>query len=275
MKRMRVYLSSTFEDLRAYRTAVFDALEKAGLDVARMEAYTAADERPLDRCLDDVARSEIYVGIFGWRYGYEPPVGHGNPDGNSITELEYRQAERLQLRKLLFFAHPDTEEGWDPPFKDTATGAGERGAKLNRLRKELGTEKTASFYRTPGELATLVLAAIMRSGLGGRPYNIRARPSGWIHRPAVTKAVVDALVGSSGVSGTHTLVQGAGGSGKTSLAIDVCHQPDTVNAFPDGLLWVTLGEKPDLEKALHDFHVVATGSPPMLHRVGMPSATLS
>jgi hypothetical protein len=40
MKRLRVYMSSTFEDLKEYRAAVFAALEKGGLEVARMENYT-------------------------------------------------------------------------------------------------------------------------------------------------------------------------------------------------------------------------------------------
>jgi transposase InsO family protein len=40
------------------------------------------------------------------------------------------------------------------------TGEGGRGAKLSAFRAELGIEKTASFFRTPDELATLVLAAL-------------------------------------------------------------------------------------------------------------------
>lgn len=56
VKRLRVYLSWTYLDLKEYRDAAFDALEKDGLDVARMEAYTAADERPLDLCLRDVSQ---------------------------------------------------------------------------------------------------------------------------------------------------------------------------------------------------------------------------
>ena len=87
MKRLRVYLSSTYEDLRAYREAVSAALRKSGLDVAQMEDYTAADERPLDLCLRDVGQSEIYVGLFAWRYGYVPPADKGNPERRSITEL--------------------------------------------------------------------------------------------------------------------------------------------------------------------------------------------
>jgi hypothetical protein len=233
MKRLRIYLSSTFEDLKDYRAAVFAALEKGGLEVARMEAYTAADERPIDLCLRDVAQSEIYVGIYAWRYGYEPPAEHGNPEGRSITELEYRQAESSKLRKLLFFAHPDTQAAWPDQFKDATTGAGERGEKLNRFRKDLGTEKTVSFFRTPDELAALVLAAIMRSGMSSRAYNIPPLPSGFVPRPDLTKAIVDSLVGADGgAPGASTLVQGAGGFGKTTLAIDACHRPEVVNGFP-------------------------------------------
>ena len=106
MKRLRVYLSSTYEDLKEYREAVFAALEKGGLEVARMEAYTAADERPLDLCLRDVAQSDIYVGLYAWRYGYEPPAEHGNPDGKSITELEYRQAESAKAAQAPLLRPP-------------------------------------------------------------------------------------------------------------------------------------------------------------------------
>lgn len=264
MKRLRVYLSSTFEDLKEHRAAVFAALERAGLDVARMEAYAAADERPLDLCLRDVARSEIYVGLVAWRYGYVPPDEHGNPQGKSITALEYRQAEDRTLRKLLFFAHSDTKAHWPDRFKDEVTGDGERGAKLDAFRNELGTEKTVSFFRTPDELATLVLAAIMRSGLSGRPYNVPPRPMGFVPRPSLTQALIESLIGADagGTAAASTLVQGAGGFGKTTLAIDACHQPEMVNAFPEGMLWVALGEKPDLLMKLSDLYASVTGSAP-------------
>jgi len=133
MKRLRVYLSSTYEDLRAYREAVSAALRKSGLDVAQMEDYTAADERPLDLCLRDVSQSEIYVGLFAWRYGYVPPADKGNPERRSITELEYRQAERSGLRKLVFFAHNDTLGSWPDRFRDDVTGNGDRGEQLGTV----------------------------------------------------------------------------------------------------------------------------------------------
>ncbi len=266
-RRLRVYLSSTFEDLKRYRAAVSEALERAGLEVARMEGYTAADERPLDLCLRDVAQSDIYVGIVAWRYGYQPPPHHGNPDHKSITELEYEQAERSQLRKLLFFAHSDTERDWDPRCKDSATGDADSAAKLARLRLRLAVEKTASFFRSPEELATLVLAAIMRSGATGRPYNIRARSANVVPRPALSRRVIDAVVGTPEAPGDHTVLSGAGGFGKTTIALDVCHEAEAVRAFPDALLWVTLGERPNVAQAIHDLHVDVTGTPPVVEGV--------
>ena len=52
-----------------------------------MEDYVAADNRPVDKCLADVPRVDIYVGIFAFRYGYIPPKSHGNPDNLSITRV--------------------------------------------------------------------------------------------------------------------------------------------------------------------------------------------
>ena len=87
---VRVYLSSTYSDLEPYREAVSRTLRKLGHDVIAMEDYVAADERPVEKCLADVAACEVYVGIFAWRYGYIPP--QDNPKQRSVTEMEYREA---------------------------------------------------------------------------------------------------------------------------------------------------------------------------------------
>ena len=163
MQPLRVYLSSTTQDLKDHRDSVSLALASSGLSVARMEDHVASDQRPLDMCLKDVAQCDVFVGIYAWRYGYEPPAAHGNPDGCSITHLAYQQAELSGLRKLLFFAHPDTRPHWPEAFRDDLTGQGEHGEKLARFRQTVGTERTISFFRSQDELATLVLAAILRS----------------------------------------------------------------------------------------------------------------
>src|SRR3974390_692345 len=96
----QIYLSSTFDDLKDYREAVYRTLRQLHHDVIAMEDYVATDQRPLDKCLQDVANSDLYVGIFAFRYGYIPD--HGNPSQKSITELEYRKAGEVGLPRLVF-----------------------------------------------------------------------------------------------------------------------------------------------------------------------------
>src|SRR4051794_18310176 len=97
-----VYISSTYNDLIKHREAVIQTLLKMKKVVVSMEHYTASDERPLEKCLADVAECDIYIGIFAFRYGFVP--GHDNPDNLSITELEYRQARKHNKPCLIFIA---------------------------------------------------------------------------------------------------------------------------------------------------------------------------
>ena len=55
---------------------MFDALRKSGYNVIAMEEYVATDRRPVEKCLTDVARADVYVGLFAFRYGYIPPPEH-------------------------------------------------------------------------------------------------------------------------------------------------------------------------------------------------------
>jgi hypothetical protein len=155
------YLSSTYEDLKAHRSVVFEALRQAGYQVLAMEDYVATDKRPVETCLADVTRSDIYVGLFAFRYGYIPPPEHDNPDGLSITELEFRHAdEEVKIPCLTFLV--DVKTPWPNAFNDAWTDKEEKGEHINRMRDYLQTEKLASFFSSPHELASLVQAAVHR-----------------------------------------------------------------------------------------------------------------
>ncbi len=154
-----IYLSSTYEDLKDYRRVVFDALRQSGYHVIAMEDYVAADKRPVDKCLADVAGADIYVGLFAFRYGYVPPPGHNNSNGLSITELEFRQAESLKKPCLTFVVNENTP--WPPKFDD-ARAAEDKGERINTFRRYLLNERMASSFASPHELAALVLAAVTK-----------------------------------------------------------------------------------------------------------------
>ncbi|HLL76379.1 MAG TPA: DUF4062 domain-containing protein [Pyrinomonadaceae bacterium] len=155
----RIYISSTYSDLKECREAVAQILRSGRHEVIAMEDYVAADQRPLDKCLADVERCDIYVGIFAWRYGFVP--GSYNPEQKSITELEYRHAVSKGIRCLIFLL--DENAPWPRPQMEQGAGA----EKLKLLRDELSANYTVSFFRDREELAKLASVAVANaSGQG-------------------------------------------------------------------------------------------------------------
>src|SRR4029453_3473407 len=117
-----------------------------------MEDYVATDQRPLAKCLTDVAASDLYLGIFAHRYGYIPD--QDNPDRRSITELEYRHAGARGIPRLGFLL--DEATPWQLAWVDAVTGDGDQGVRIRALRGELSQERLVSFFSTADELARKV-----------------------------------------------------------------------------------------------------------------------
>jgi hypothetical protein len=185
---MKVYVSSTFEDLKEFRSEVYRQLRKLRIDAVAMEDYVASEKRPLAKCLDDVAAADIYIGVFAWRYGYIPKES-GNPDARSITELEYRAAGQSSTERLIFLLRDDA--AWKPGLMDTHTGEGDGGKQIEKLREELGTRHAVGFFSTPDELAKEVSAAVT---------NVLLRQLGEVH--AAEKKAPAATDGDAHVSGS-------------------------------------------------------------------------
>ena len=59
-----------------------------------------------------------------------------------------------------------------------------------------------------------------------------------------------------------TILYGSGGFGKTTLAAALCHHDDVITAFVDGVLWVTLGEQPNVQGELTKMYAALTGERP-------------
>jgi hypothetical protein len=139
-------------DLIEHRDAVCRTLRRNAHQVTNMEDYVAIDERPLTVCLGDVAKCDVYVGIFAWRYGYIPPKD--NPHRRSITELEFRHAVDNGKGCLIFLLDPNAE------WKFTNVEQGPGMARLKTLRDELARDYTPKLFKEIDELATEVLTAI-------------------------------------------------------------------------------------------------------------------
>ncbi len=143
----RAYVSSTFEDLQECRAQVRLALSRLGVVDVAMEYYVAESERPLDRCLRDVAECDLYLGVFAWRYGYIP-----SGKGQSITELEYRAAVANGKPTLIFVLKE--EASWPRILMD------KDATRIESLREELCRDLVCSFFSSPAELAALVAMAV-------------------------------------------------------------------------------------------------------------------
>jgi hypothetical protein len=139
-----------------------------------MESYVAEDLRPLDKCLEDVARADVYVGILGWRYGSQVnpeqseaarlagrQLGELEPNA-SVTEHEFTYASNTAPHpkpRLVFLTAEDLP--WNPRYMDAITGENEAGSLIERFRAR-ARESTISYFRSPADLAAMVSAALYR-----------------------------------------------------------------------------------------------------------------
>ncbi|MFN7209347.1 MAG: TIR domain-containing protein, partial [Aggregatilineales bacterium] len=86
-------------------------------------------------------------------------------------------------------------------------------------------------------------------------------PADFVRRPDVFEPLIGALVDEKhGAVAISAALRGAGGYGKTALAQALIHDTRVRGAFDDGILWITLGEKPEsLLAKLQDLYVVLKG----------------
>ena len=138
----RIYISSSYQDLRSYRRRVAEKVRELGHTPVGMEADGAQERPPIDVCLDDVRNCDAYVCIVGFRYGSYPPGRDV-----SYTELEY-EAAAPRGNRMIFVAAANAT-GIDPPYKDTDP---KQVARLEAFR----TRVSQHFVATVSSLDELV-----------------------------------------------------------------------------------------------------------------------
>lgn len=154
MAKKRVYVSSTFIDLQEHRKTVKATLERAGFDVECMEKYPAFDERPVKKCLADVAECDYYVLVLAWRYGHQPKTD--NPNSLSITHMEYEEAVRREKPCLAFLLDPD--EPWIRSLQDVDSQLPE--SAICQFRAHIQAEHGRALFGSPDSLARAIHEAL-------------------------------------------------------------------------------------------------------------------
>ncbi len=98
-----VMVSSTFTDLKDHRAALIKAINGQNMKPVAMEHDAAKpDVDVVDSSFRMVQDSAAYIGVISHKYGQIPECTKRNPDGLSLTELEFNEARRLERPVLLF-----------------------------------------------------------------------------------------------------------------------------------------------------------------------------
>ena len=82
MDRLRIFISSTMKDLQPERDAVEKAISTFRFETVRAETIGAQPLSSREACLEMARECDIYIGIYGGRYGWIPPG-----DEFSVTEM--------------------------------------------------------------------------------------------------------------------------------------------------------------------------------------------
>jgi WD40 repeat protein len=250
---------------RSFVDAAESAIKRSGATPVDMEYFTADSRPPAQVCGDAVRSADVFVGIVGFRYG--SPV-RDRPE-LSYTELEFEEAGQAGLPRLVFLLGEDTQ-GPAGLFRDI-----EHGARQEEFRKSLSDSGvTITVVTSPEGLETALYQALVQAdrgrsdGGGGRGPVFVVPPlrGDEVARPGLMKDLVDAVTrpGAGAVEMT-TGLWGAGGFGKTTMARLLVHRDEVRQWFPDGVVWVTVGEDaagPELAEKVSNLICLLGGARP-------------
>jgi predicted ATPase len=225
-QRLRIFVSSTMKELAGARAAARTAIERLRLIPVLFE-LGARPYPPRDLYLAYLRQSDVFIGIYGQQYGWIAP-------DQEVSGLEDEYLNAGGMPKLVYVQSPAPDR--DPRLS----------AMLSRIQSD-GLSYRG--FATSEELGTLIaddLALLLseRFDLGGEPPEAGRRAprplptpaSRFIGREGEKSIVRDLLTG--GDARLVTLV-GAGGIGKTRLAIEV--GSGLIGKF-DGVVLVALDE---------------------------------
>jgi hypothetical protein len=268
----RVFLSHTSELWwlpvgRSFVDAAKDAVMRAGGTPVEM-AYFSADPRPPARvCQEAVRSADVFVGIVGFRYG--SPVAD-RPE-LSHTELEFQEASAGGMPRLVFLLGKNTQ-GPAELFQDIEYGGHQEAFRTSLSERGLTTATVTS----PEGLSEALYQALVTldhgvgdaGGWRGPVWAVPPLRGDEVTRSGVMEDLVAAVTRpGADMVGMTTALWGAGGFGKTTMARLMVHRQEVREQFPDGVVWVTVGENavgPELAEKLTNVVGLLRGARPGL-----------
>ncbi|TGE37505.1 DUF4062 domain-containing protein [Desulfosporosinus fructosivorans] len=149
MRKLQVFISSTFTDLIEERQAAVEAILAASHIPAGMELFSASSESQLEVIKRWIDESDIFLLILGGRYGTIEPIS-----GKSYTQLEYEYA--VSSGKP-FFGVIITDSALDTKVQSSGKSALElQNPNLYGTFKELVKSKMCKFYNDTKDIKLAV-----------------------------------------------------------------------------------------------------------------------
>ncbi|MFU1607563.1 DUF4062 domain-containing protein [Sulfitobacter pontiacus] len=120
--KVRVFVSSTMEDLANERAEVVQQIKDIGLEPVNAEGVLPNGGTSWDVLANEIASSHIFVLILGGRYGWIPTSGYGKGSNKSVSHLELDYARLhglpiLPFQKRLSYGADSTSD--DAKRRDT------------------------------------------------------------------------------------------------------------------------------------------------------------
>ncbi|MEQ8675994.1 MAG: DUF4062 domain-containing protein [Aggregatilineales bacterium] len=147
-----VFISSTSMDLQLHRTAVHDTILALEMLPNDMKYFGSRPGNALAVSLEQVRKSDIFIGIIAKRYGYIP-----QGETKSITELEYDEAVKKGIPLLMYVVDPYYE--WPEEYIEADEDA---QAKLQEFQARIEKNHVRRLFTTPESLSQHVSIDLAR-----------------------------------------------------------------------------------------------------------------
>jgi WD40 repeat protein len=267
---LRVFISHTSEFREwppdySFVSAVEAAVTRTGNAITDMQYFTARSVGVSELCRAQISNADVYVGIIGFRGGSFAEESLEL----SYTELEFNTAGEMSIPRLVFLL---AEDALVPIATFIDLNSAFTQSRFRERLKRSGVVVT--YFRTVGQLESLVTQALyeLTESLSRDRASTSApnKSAIWMAPPRIEDIIVRQSLMQSIVNELRRertsdsrksrvlLLEGPAGFGKTTLAAEVVRELHRLEAFPDGMLWVTVGRDINASQLLTKVNELAT-----------------
>jgi tetratricopeptide (TPR) repeat protein len=172
---MKVFLSSTAQDLDAYRRVADDTILRLSKESVALERFGPLPNSPVDECERLAPESDVVVCIVAHRYGFVPEKGKG-----SVTRREVEAAKAAGKDVLVWIVaddYPWTEKQEQDLLTDPTVLADRARvieivsgiAELGLFKKWLRDTFICETFTTPDDLGKKIAVALAKYSSGHAP----------------------------------------------------------------------------------------------------------